>query len=67
MYTLIDWLLTLISWFLIIFLPIYYEDGYYCLIGIASYLLYPIPMEIIYNCLASWMYTESDIARSHQV
>jgi len=65
MYTLIDILLTITSWFLIFFLPYYYEEGVYCLIGIASYLLYPLPMELIYNCLASLTQTEASALRAH--
>lgn len=65
MYTLIDWFFTINSWFLIIFLPIYFDQGIYCFIGIAIYLLYPIPMEIIYNCLASITYNESVAIRHH--
>lgn len=50
-YTIVDWLLTLLSCALAVGLPVYKKQASYLLIGLASYFLYPIPMELVYNIL----------------
>lgn len=56
-YTVFDWTFTIVSAFLLIYLPIQYEPAYF-LIGIASYLFYPLVLELICNVLSWITYSE---------
>ena len=67
MYSIIDWLFTLASWFLVIWLPYYLENATYFLVGIVAYAVYPVILEPIYNLLAVITFTERSALKEHSV